>query len=125
MGDKVAANRWLEEGLAMNEEYSRMTDSDKAAYSQSKSTQLRQNRMPLSQMTFFVTNTEEKRRTDSWYQQVESVTTFLLGQGSPLAFVQMLHELQSGNDFDRALSDAYPAKFRSMNDLEAAWKYTI
>ena len=36
--------------------------------------------MPMSQMMFFVTNTEEKRRTDAWYQQVESVVTYLLSQ---------------------------------------------
>ena len=26
---------------------------------------------------------------------------------------------------DQALSDAYSAKFRSLSDLENAWKYTI
>jgi hypothetical protein len=81
--------------------------------------------MPFSQMTFFVTNTEEKRRTDAWYQQAESVVTYLLSQGSALGFGQFLSELKSGADADRALSDSYPAKYRSMNELEAAWKYTI
>jgi hypothetical protein len=91
----------------------------------SKTSQLRQNRMPFSQMTFFVANTEEKRRTDAWYQQVESVVTYLLSQGSALGFAQFLSELKSGADTDRALSDSYSAKFRSLNDLENAWKYTI
>ena len=79
----------------------------------------------LVALTFFVTNTEEKRLTDGWYQQVESVVSYLLAQGSPLTFAQMLGELRSGFDIDRALSDAYSAKFKSLNDLEAAWKYTI
>ena len=125
LGDKAGANKWLEEGLAMNEELANMTESDRSSYQTSKSNQLHQNRMPFSQMTFFVTNTEEKRRTDAWYQQVESVVTYLLSQGSALGFAQFLGELKSGTDIDRALSDAYAAKFRSMNDLEAAWKYTI
>ncbi len=125
MGTKASTNRWLEEGLAMVEELSKMSDGDKSSYAASKASQLRQNRMAFSQMTFFVTNTEEKRRTDSWYQQVESVVNYLLAQGSALAFAQMLSELRAGLDFDRAMADAYPAKFRSLNDLEAAWKYTI
>jgi hypothetical protein len=125
-GDKVVgANMWLFEGLAMNEELNRMTDADKTAYSNSKITALKQKYMPFSQMTFFVPTSEEKRRTDAWYQQVESVVTYLLAQGSALAFGQMLSDLKSGTDIDQALSDAYPAKFRSMNDLEAAWKYTV
>ena len=40
------------------------------------------------------------------------------------AFAQFLSELRTV-PIDQALSDAYSAKFRSLNDLEAAWKYTI
>ena len=108
----------------MKEEVVHMSDTDRTSYQTSKSSQLRLNRMPFSQMTFFVTNTEEKRRTDAWYQQVESVVTYMLTQGSPLAFAQFLSELRS-IELDQAIGDAYPAKFRNMNDLEAAWKYTI
>lgn len=124
MADKTSTYRWLDEGLAMHEEVLMMSESDRTAYQSSKDSQLRQNRMAFSQMSFFVTNTEERRRTDAWYQQVESVVTYLLAQGSPLAFAQFLSELRVV-EIDRAISDAYPAKFRSFNDLEAAWKYTI
>ena len=124
LGGKASTLRWLDEGLAMSEEVAKMSDADRINYSNSKASQLRQNRMPFSQMTFFVTNTEEKRRTDSWYQQVESVTTYLLAQGSPLAFAQFLSELRSV-EIDQALSDAYAARFRNLADLEGAWKYTI
>src|SRR5258706_4364058 len=103
LGEKAPTFKWLEEGLAMYEELAKMTDTDRSAYAASKVAQLRQNRMPFSQMTFFVTNSEEKRRTDSWYQQVESAVSYLLAQGSPLAFAQMLGELRSGFDIDRAL----------------------
>jgi len=125
MGEKASSFRWIEEGLAMNEEVSKLPDSDRTTYLNTKSTQLRQNRVAFSQMTFFVTNTEEKRLTDAWYEQVESVVSYLLAQGSPLAFAQLLSDLRSTGDIDRALSDAYAAKYRSLNDLEAAWKYTI
>jgi len=124
MGEKARTYKWLDEGLAMNQEVAKMSDSDRINYSNLKANQLRQNRMPFSQMTFFVTNTEEKRRTDVWYQEAESVVTYLLAQGSALAFAQFLSELRSV-EIDQALSDAYTSKFRTLNDLEAAWKYTI
>jgi hypothetical protein len=125
MGDKATQYKWIEEGLAMNEELLRMPDSDRSVYQASKTTQLAQNHMPFSQMTFFIPNSEEKRRTDVWYQQVESVMTFLLAQGSALAFGQFMSELKSGGDIDHVLSDAYPARYRSLNDLEASWKSNV
>jgi hypothetical protein len=124
LGDKASSFKWLVEGLAMHEEVSKMTDSDRTAYANLKANQLRQNRVPFSQMTFFVSNSEENRRTDSWTQQVESVVSYLLAQGSALSFAQLLSELRSV-DIDRALSDAYPGKFRSLSELENLWKYTI
>jgi hypothetical protein len=125
LGDAARKFRWLIEGLAMMEEVSNMAESDRSAYQTSKSSQLRQERLPFSQMTFFMSNTEEKRRTDAWFQQVESVVSYLLSQGSPLAFAQMMSELRSGAEIDRAIADAYPGKFRALSDLETAWKYTI
>jgi hypothetical protein len=125
LAEKVSSFRWLMEGLAMNEEVAKMSDADKMAYQTSKSAQLRQDRVPFSQMTFFVTNSEEKRRTDAWYQQVESVVTYILSQGSPLAFTQFLGELKLGTDIDKAIADSYAGKFRNMDDLENLWKYTI
>lgn len=125
MGDKASTLRWLNEGLAMHEEVSKMADSDRAAFASSQATQLRADKMPFSQMTFFTPLTEERRRVDLWYQQVESVMTFLLAQGSALSFAAMLNEIRNGSDVDRAIGLAYPAKFRHLNELEQAWKYTI
>ncbi len=124
LGDKRTTVKWLDEGLAMYEEVAHMSELERSAYNASKSAQLRDKRMAFSQMTFFVTNTEERRRTDAWYQQVESVVSYLLMQGSPLSFAQFISDLRV-LEVDQALADAYPAKFRSFTDLEAAWKYTI
>ncbi|HVO32966.1 MAG TPA: hypothetical protein VMU17_03565 [Elusimicrobiota bacterium] len=124
LGDKSAPNRWLIEGLAMFEEAARMPESDRSAFQSSQLTQLRAGKMPFSQMTFFVPNNTDHRRTDVWYQQVESVAGYLLNQGSPLTFAAMMSELRGGNDIDRAISDSYPGRFRSMIELETAWKAT-
>ena len=124
LGDKAASLKWLDEGLAMNQEVARVSDADRINYSNAKANALRTNRMAFSQMTFFVTPTEEKRRSDGWYQEVESVVSYVLNQGNSLAFAQLLSELRAV-EIDQALSDAYPGKFRNLNDLESAWKSTI
>jgi hypothetical protein len=126
MGDQVSRTyRWLNEGLAMYEEVSKMPESDRSAFQSNLVTVLRASKSPFSQMTFFVPATEEQRRTDAWYAQVESVTAFILSQGSTLNFANMLAGLRNGNDIDKAISDNYPAKFRSLSEVENAWKYTI
>jgi hypothetical protein len=125
MTDKAVTYKWFNEGLAMVEEVAKMTDTDRAAFQSSALTQLRQTKMPFSQMTFFIPNTEERRRVDAWYQQVQSVVAFMLAQGSALNFANMLNQLRSGSDIDRALADNYPGKFHSLNELENAWKYTL
>jgi hypothetical protein len=125
MGDKATTLRWLNEGLAMYEELSKMPESDRAAFTSSQLTQLRDRKMSFSQMTFFTPLTEEQRRVEIWYQQVESVIAFLMSQGSALNFASMLNEIRGGSDIDRALGNAYPGKFHSLNELEQAWKYTV
>ena len=109
----------------MYEEVLKMSDSDRANFQSLLISNMKSNKMPFSQMTFFTSSTEELRRTDAWYQQVESVTAYLLSQGSSLAFSAMLSELKNGADMDKALGDNYSAKFRSMAELENAWKFTI
>ena len=125
LGDKITPLRWLVEGIAMHEELARMSNADLSVYQTSQASQLRAQRMPFTQMTFFVPATEEHRRTDVWYQQVESVVTFLLKQGSNLSFGALLTSLRNGADMDRALSDNYPGRYRSLADLEQSWQTTI
>ena len=125
-GDKSNSSlKWLVEGLAMHEELARMTDADRSIYQTSQSNNLRRQRMPFMQMTFFTTASEEHRRDDAWYQQVESVVSFMLKQGSNLSFAAFLDSLRNGKDLDRAISDNYPGKYRGFADLEQSWVSTI
>ena len=126
MGDKARTLRWLNEGLAMYEEVSKMSDSDRATFQAAQQAELRKETIPFGQMAFFMPSTEEKRRTTAWYQQVESVTRYLLGQSSSLTFAAILNELKTGTEMDKAISDNYPGRFpRGMTDLESMWKTTI
>jgi len=125
MGQEAALKyRWINEGLAMNQEMSKVTDGSRS-YPTSANSNIRQNRIPFSQMTFFTPLTEEKRAVDTWYQQVQSVVSYLLNQGSALNFAGMLTALRNGIDIDRAIADNYPGKFRNLIEVENAWKYTI
>ena len=117
--------RWINEGLAMNQELAKMSDGSRMTYQSAVTATLRQNRVPFSQMTFFTPLSEEKRAVDTWYQQVQSVTAYLLSQGTALNFSSMLGALRNGIDIDRAIADHYPGKFRSLSEVETAWKYTI
>lgn len=126
MGEGPARKyRWINEGLAMNQEMAKWPDGERARYAASAADQLRNRRLPFSQMTFFVPASEEDHAVDAWYQQVQSVTAYLLQQGSALSFAGFLIALRSDTDPDRAIADNYPGKFRSLADLEAAWKHTI
>ena len=109
----------------MYEEVAKMSDSDRSAFYSSQASQLRSNKMSFSQMTFFIPPSEDTRRTDVWYQQVESVVAFMLSQGSALNFGNMVNALRSGADMDRALNDQFSSRFRSMGELETAWRNTV
>ncbi len=122
MGEQARTLRWLNEGLAMVEEVNRMPAGEKAAFQNAQREQLLKEKIPFSRMTFFMPDSEEKRRSEGWYLQVHSVTTFLLGQGSSLAFAGFLSSLRNGIDIDRALDTNYPGRIRNFNDLETLWK---
>ena len=125
LAEKASNVKWLIEGMAMFEEVSQMTDAERTDFRSSASSNLRTSRQGFSQMVFFTPMSEETRLKDVWYQQVESVVAFLMAQGGSSPMGNVLSDLKNGSDMDKALSDGYPAKFRSMTDLETAWKLTI
>jgi hypothetical protein len=126
LGDRVSNVRWLVEGLAMYEEVARMSETDRSTFQAVQQNKLRRERMPFMQMTFYMPPSEEKRRSEVYFLQVESVAAYLLNQTiSTLNFGNMLNELRTGMDMDHALADNYPGKFSGLNDLENAWKATL
>jgi len=125
MGAKTSSLNWLNEGLAMHEEIQRMNGNERVVYQTTQNNKLRAERQPFSQMAFFVGSAEERRRQDVWYLQVESVTSFLMRQGSTLAFAAFLNQLRNGSDVEHALNDNYSGKFRGWADFETAWQASL
>jgi len=122
---QATPSRWIIEGAAMNQEIGQWSDGERQAYRATQVNELHAKRVPFSQMTFVIPTTKDKRRDDIWYMQTESVVNYLLTQGSGLAFGALLNSLRAGADIDQALAANYPGKFRSLTDLENAWKYTV
>lgn len=122
MKDKISTHQWLNEGLALHMEVLKMPDYERAIFQTTQSNQLRSERIAFSQFTYLNGTDEQKRKTDTWYLQTESVVAFLLKQGSSLGFAAFLGELRNGATLDQALSNNYGAKFRNMKDLENAWQ---
>ncbi len=125
MGERGKALAWLNEGLAMHAEVARMSDINRTSFQTAQANKLRNERQPFSQMTFYNPPTEENRRSDAWFLQVESVVSFLLKQGTSLTFAAFLNELRNGADFERALTDNYGGKFRSVSEFERSWQGSL
>jgi hypothetical protein len=125
MGEKASSLQWLNEGLAMHEEAARMSDSERVNFQTIQSNKLRTDRMPFSQMTFFVGSNEENRRQEVWYLQTESVVSFVMKQGTSLTFAAFLNELRNGSDLDHAIANNYSGKFRGVGDLEVSWQTSL
>ena len=72
--DRQAATlKWLIEGTALNQEIAQLSDGERQAFRNTQLNQLHVNRTPFSQMTFAAPPPKDKRRTDIWYLQTESV----------------------------------------------------
>jgi len=125
LDDRTSTFRWIQEGLALNQEVAQLPEGERASFSALQAKQLHFNRIPFSQMTFAIPTTREGRRSALWFMQVESVVRYLMNQGSALSFGGFLNSLKSGADVDQALAANYPGKFRNLADLESLWKYTI
>ena len=125
LDQKAEPLRWIEEGLALDQQIEQSSEGDRSAFIARQSRDLRDKRIAFQQMTFALPASKDNRTTELWYLQVESVIHYLLAQGSALSFAGFLNSLRAGADVDQALASNYPGKFRSLADLESAWKYTL
>ncbi|MBI4057216.1 MAG: hypothetical protein HY399_06680 [Elusimicrobia bacterium] len=112
MGNTSQNLRWLNEGLAMYEEY-------QAGTSHSLSDNLVP--IPFSQMVNLVPATERERLVGQWYHQVKEVVQFMVEQGGRLGFSIFLNQLRSGESFNQALSLGFPGLWSDIGALEKSW----
>ncbi len=58
----------------------------------------------------------------SFYAQAADLVAFLLREGGSAAFLKFCRQLRAGKTTADALRFAYPEKFRSIADMDAAWR---
>lgn len=122
MGSEASRWRWINEGLAMMQERQTLDTANQDHLKNYWRSVLRQQAMPMNQVTAFTPYTENERDVNLWYNQVESVIEFLIERGGRLNFAQFLERLRSTKDLDTSLSYAFSSKFPNLETLEKTWK---
>ncbi|MDO8804794.1 MAG: hypothetical protein Q7R35_10195 [Elusimicrobiota bacterium] len=121
---QAAGLRWLNEGAAVYEE-SRSNPASAAFYSERVRAGVAPNPIPFSQMTNLVPQSESQRSVDRWYAQVGSVAGFMIRQGGSFSFSIFLSKLRDGASVDKSLEDTYNGLWKTLPDVEKAWKLEV
>lgn len=116
--------RWLNEGVAVYEE-SRSNQASAAFYDERVRSAVAPNPIPFSQMTNLAPQSESQRNVDRWYAQVGSVAGFMIRQGGSFSFSIFLSKLRDGASVDKALEDTYAGMWKTLSEVEKAWKLEI
>ncbi len=110
---------WFEEGLAQREE-----DGKRAVVQQAmKEVVISGNDIPFA--TFHgldVGRITDPVQVSLFYAQSLSVVEFMIGKYGRDAFRNFCREIREGRAFEEALPRAYPAIFRTVDDLGSKWK---
>ena len=121
---QAAGLRWLNEGAAVYEE-SRSNPASAAFYAERVRAGVAPNPIPFSQLTNLVPQSESQRNVDRWYAQVGSVVGFMIRQGGSFSFSIFLSKLRDGATVDKALEDTYNGLWKTLPDVEKAWKLEV
>ena len=121
MGNAGMSLRWLNEGLAVYEEYQASPSSLKADWD-GRMNKARETALPFDQMFNLVPATEKDRLVSQWYSQVGSVVRFVIERGGGLGFAQFLNSLKAGQAPATAVNSAFPGLWTGLPALEDSWK---
>lgn len=118
--------RWLNEGLAMYieahfEPGKQVNDIQAAWVSRMREVPI----LTLDEILRFKPYSEKARDVELWYATVADFTAFLIQNGGAFNFSLFLKQLREGGSVDQALTQAYPGKYRSMEELYAVWRGTL
>ena len=131
---------WVNEGLATFEEFEARDASSRDEFVGVINYVLQNNAMPLEKFAGFVPLKETPYQLgtyiyrgriyvytniDVWYWQARSITEFLIKKQGQYNFFVFLNSLKSGNNLLNAVQQAYPGKWRGLDDLEMEWKNSL
>ncbi|MEW6557977.1 MAG: hypothetical protein AB1349_11615 [Elusimicrobiota bacterium] len=112
-GKAEKISQWLNEGLAMYEE-TKTTGIKKPQFDRTK-------RIPIDEFLIFDLSNAEAEKVNLWYQQAESLVTFLIEKRAKLKFYNFLVKLKETENVNEALFWGYQSEFKSIGDLENVW----
>ncbi len=118
IGQDALVPLWLEEGVAMYQEEGRRWGADadvSRAIEEGKFISL----PDLTRLD--LTRDSDKDLVDMFYTEAASLVGFLINQGEMYRFARLCRSIKDGDDFNKALKQAY-MKYAQIGNLETDWK---
>lgn len=113
---------WINEGLAMHEEYKTSAQLESQMLTQAGPA-LASSYLPLAELISMRTALNHKEKeAQTFYLESWLLVRYLLTQGGSVGFYELLRNLKDGQPFNRALAYAFPAKWPTVDALEAAFR---
>lgn len=113
---------WLNEGLAMHEEYRARSEQLPAALQEAQVT-LKAYYMPLKILLDTATALEHKEKeAQIFYVESWLLVRFLIERGGRVGFYELLKNLKAGKPFPQALALAFPFQWPDMAALESSFQ---
>ena len=121
----IDEQRWINEGLAVYEENKAAGTAGRGDIFSAVRGSLRSQPLPMEQLLRFAPATERAYEVSLWYAQSESMVRFMIERGGRIGFSQFLTSLRDGKTIDRSIEEGFPGHWRSLADLELAWKRSL
>lgn len=117
--------RWINEGLAVYEEFKAASPLGGGGMFSSLLPTLRSQPMPMDQLERLVPASEQAYEVSLWYAQSESMVRFMIERGGRIGFGQFLAALRDGRGFDGAIDAGFPGQWRTLSDFESDWRRSL
>ncbi len=135
--EKLSRLKWLNEGLATYEEMEFYNDGLKEDFIRLTRSIVKRNPVPINEMVsflpihvvpqnvgrfYFANQPNDYTNIDLWYWHTQFLAQFLIKKEGQFAFYTLLGALKNDRTFVDALQDAYPGKWRTLQELENEWR---
>ena len=124
-GRLVQEHRWVNEGLAVYQEFKAQAPRGSGGMFTSLLPMLRAQPIPMDQMQRLVPLNERGYDVSLWYAQAESMVRFMIERGGRIGFSQFLNALRYDKSLDQAVAEGFPGSWRTLEELDRDWKRSL
>lgn len=118
-------HRWVNEGLAVYQENKALGQAGRGDIFSMLRGNLRSQPLPMEQMIRFAPATERAYEVSLWYAQAESLVRFMVERGGGIGMEQFLRALRDRKDWDQAVAEGFPGRWRTLAELELDWRRSL